>query len=60
MIGSHRMEVTLENRVLLWEAELSFRSDGDNFYYEYTRRLSEDGTELRERTWTDTIPRDHQ
>jgi hypothetical protein len=60
VIGSHRMEVTLENRVLLWEAELSFRSDGDNFYYEYTRRLSEDGTELRERTWTDTIPRDHQ
>ena len=40
------MEVTLEDRVLLWETELS--------------RLSEDGEQLRERTWKDTIPRDHQ
>ena len=58
--GTHRMEVQLEDRTLLWEAELSFRSDRENFYYEYTRRLSEDGKELREKTWTDTIPRDHQ
>lgn len=58
--GTHRMEVALEDRTLLWEAELSFRSDADNFYYEYTRRLSENGSEVRERTWTDTIPRDHQ
>jgi hypothetical protein len=54
------MEVTLEDRVLLWEAELSFRSDLENFYYEYTRRLSENGEQLREKTWTDTMPRDHQ
>jgi hypothetical protein len=58
--GSHRMEVTLEDRVLLWEAELSFTSDRENFHYEYTRRLTEDGRKLRERTWTDTIARDHQ
>ncbi len=58
--GSHRMEVTLDDRVLLWEAELSFTSDLENFYYEYTRRLTENGKQLRERTWTDTIPRDHQ
>jgi hypothetical protein len=58
--GTHRMEVQLEDRALLWEAELSFRSDRENFYYEYTRRLSKDGQELREKTWTDTIPRDHQ
>ena len=58
--GTHRMEVTLEDRVLLWEAELSFRSDAENFYYEYTRRLTEDGRELREKTWRDVIPRDYQ
>ncbi|MGH8167604.1 MAG: CocE/NonD family hydrolase, partial [Woeseiaceae bacterium] len=58
--GTHRLEVTLEDRTLLWEAELSFTSDKENFYYEYTRRLSENGEELREKTWTDTIPRDHQ
>ena len=60
VLGSHRMEVTLEDRVLLWEAELSFTSDLENFHYEYTRRLTENGKQLRERTWTDTIPRDHQ
>ena len=31
--GTHRTEVALENRVLLWEAELSFSSDAENFYY---------------------------
>jgi predicted acyl esterase len=58
--GTHRMEVKLEDRLLLWEAELSFSSDAENFYYEYTRRLTENGRQLREKTWTDTIPRDHQ
>jgi predicted acyl esterase len=58
--GTHRLEVTLDERTLLWEAELSFRSDRNNFYYEYTRRLSENGRQLREKAWSDTIPRDHQ
>ena len=60
MTGSHRMEVTLEDRVLTWEAELVFESDAENFYYDYTRRLLENGKELRERNWRRTIPRDHQ
>ena len=60
MVGSHRMEVTLENRVLLWEATLSFTSDLENFHYHYTRKLSENGKPVREKTWTDTIPRDFQ
>jgi putative CocE/NonD family hydrolase len=58
--GTHRQEVALEDRVLLWEAELSFKSDLDNFHYRYTRRLSRDGQLVREKTWTDTIPRDFQ
>jgi hypothetical protein len=58
--GSHRMEVALEGRVLVWEAELSFTSDRNNFYYRYTRRLEENGELVREKTWTDTIPRDFQ
>jgi predicted acyl esterase len=60
MTGTHRMEVNLENRQLLWEAELKFTSDEKNFYYHYTRKLSENGKLLREKTWTDTIPRDFQ
>ncbi len=60
VIGTHRLETALEGRLLLWEANLSFTSDLDNFYYRYTRRLSENGTKLREKTWTETIPRDFQ
>jgi uncharacterized protein len=61
VLGTHRMEVSLDSgRVLLWEAELSFSSDLENFRYQYTRRLKENGELLREKTWTDTIPRDHQ
>ncbi|MGH9464506.1 MAG: CocE/NonD family hydrolase, partial [Thermoanaerobaculia bacterium] len=60
VLGSHRLEVELPGRSLVWEAELSLRSDGDNFYYTYLRRLSENGELLRAKTWTDTIPRDFQ
>lgn len=60
IVGTHRIEVTLKDRVLLWEAEMSFRSDAENFYYDYTRRLSQDGEPLREKSWTDTIPRAYQ
>ena len=60
VLGTHRMEVDLPGRKLVWEAELSFKSDHDNFYYNYVRRLSENGKLLREKTWTRTIPRDYQ
>ena len=58
--GTHRMEVALSDRVLVWFAELDFGSDRDNFYYRYTRRLEQDGELVREKTWNDTIPRDFQ
>ena len=58
--GTHRLEVALTDRVLLWEAELTFKSDFDNFYYEYLRRVSEDGKVVREKSWKETIPRDFQ
>jgi predicted acyl esterase len=58
--GEHRMVVELPNRTLTWEAELLFRSDLENFYYTYTRRLIENGALVREKVWTDTIRRDFQ
>ena len=39
---------------------MSFRSDLENFYYNYVRRLSVDGELIREKSWEDTIPRDFQ
>ncbi len=60
MKGEHRMTVELEDRTLTWEANLLFRSDLESFYYTYTRRLLKDGELVREKTWNDTIARDHQ
>ena len=60
VVGSHRLEVTLDKRILLWEGELDFSSDAENFFYRYTRKVSENGTLLRQKTWRETIARDFQ
>ena len=60
MTGAHRLEVKLEGRTLLWEGKLSFSSDRENFYYQYSRRISENGELVREKSWQETIPRDYQ
>ncbi len=60
MRGEHSMVVELEGRTLRWEGTLSFRSDEENFYYTYTRRLTENGALVREKTWNETLPRDYQ
>ncbi len=58
--GEHRTTVELGDRTLVWEARTSLRSDLESFHYTYTRRLLQDGALVREKTWEDTIPRDHQ
>jgi putative CocE/NonD family hydrolase len=58
--GTHRVEVELPGRRLVWDAELTFRSDRENFFYPYRRRLTENGKPVREKTWNETIPRDYQ
>jgi predicted acyl esterase len=58
--GKTRYVVELDDRTLILEGELSFSSDRENFYYVYTRRLMENGKFIREKTWEETIPRDHQ
>lgn len=60
MLGKHKITVELKDRTLTWEADLSFRSDLKNFYYNYKRRLLQNGQLVREKTWQDTIPRDYQ
>jgi hypothetical protein len=60
MTGTHHLQVSLPGRVLLWEAQLDFRSDLHNFYYFYVRKLSENGELVREKSWTKTVPRDFQ
>jgi hypothetical protein len=58
--GEHSMTMELPGRTLRWEGSTRFESDKENFYYSYTRRLFQDGKLLREKSWEDTIPRDHQ
>jgi putative CocE/NonD family hydrolase len=58
--GTYRMEIELPGRKLVWDAELGFTSDRENFHYSYYRRLTENGKPVREKTWKQTIPRDHQ
>jgi len=58
--GEYGTTVTLPDRTLRWEARVTFRSNRDTFFLTYTRRLLQDGVLVREKTWTDAIPRDFQ
>jgi len=50
----------LKGRELRWRGHLSITTDQKNFYYKYTRELLKDGQLLRQKTWEEVIPRDHQ
>ncbi len=50
----------LKGRELRWRGHLSVTTDQKNFYYKYTRELLKDGQMVKQKTWEETIPRDHQ
>ena len=50
----------LQGRELRWRGHLSVTTDQKNFYYKYTRELLKDGEIVKQKTWQETIPRDHQ
>lgn len=52
--------ITLKDYVLTWQGHHTLTSDAKNFYYKYTRDLLKDGKPLKQKTWEETIPRDHQ
>jgi uncharacterized protein len=58
--GEASTTVELPNRTLVWSVVLDLRSDAKNFYYHFERHLTENGAQIRAKTWDDTIPRDHQ
>ena len=58
--GDYSITVERSGRTLSWSGVLELRSDRDNFHYDYTRRLREGDTLLREKSWKETIPRDFQ
>ncbi len=58
--SKYAIRAEVGSRSLLWEGILLFNSDAKNFYYTYTRRVSENGVLLRTKTWKETIRRDFQ
>ena len=58
--GEHATTVKLKDRTLRFESVVVWKSDRENFYYNGTRRLLKDGALVREKTWEQAIPRDHQ
>jgi putative CocE/NonD family hydrolase len=60
VLGEYGTTVSLPDRTLRWECRVLLRSDRSNFYYSSIRRLLQDGVLVREKTWEQTIPRDHQ
>ena len=56
--GSTTIELT--GRILVWSVVIDVSSDLHNFYYHSERHLTENGRLIREKSWNDTIPRDHQ
>ena len=55
--STYVVSVELENRVLKWTGVLDFTSDEKTFFYRYKRILEEDGQVIREKEWSEDIPR---
>jgi len=58
--GEAEIEMALKDRTLTWRGHLTLTSDAKNFYYKYVRELLQDGKQVKEKKWEETVPRDHQ
>jgi predicted acyl esterase len=58
--GEAKIVMALKDHNLTWQGHLALSSDAKNLYYKYTRQLFKDGQQIKEKTWQETIPRDHQ
>ena len=58
MTGTHRMEVELPGRTIVWEAELRFRSDLEAYHYELRPTCIRERKMLREKAWKERFARD--
>ena len=58
--GEAEIVMSMKQQTVTWQGHLTLTSDAHNFYYKYTRQLFRDGQPLKQKTWEETIPRDHQ
>ena len=57
--GEAETDVDLPDRALVWRTQLDLSSDKTHFFYRYTRELLLNGELIRQKSWDETIPRDH-
>ena len=58
--GAASTTVELLGRKLIFSVVLDLHSDAKNFCYHFERKLTQNGMVVREKSWDETIPRDHQ
>jgi uncharacterized protein len=58
--GEAEIAMALKDRTLTWRGHHTLTSDAHNFHYKYVRELYENEKLLKQKTWEETIPRDHQ
>ena len=58
--GDSEYNHTVNGHVLTWRGHHELSSDAHTFFYKYTRTLLRDGSVVRSKTWTESVPRDHQ
>jgi uncharacterized protein len=58
--GEGEMAVHLRGRDLVWRTMITVRSDLQAFYIEVQRELSENGQQIRTKSWQATVGRDSQ
>jgi len=60
VLGEADTTLELKDRILVWRGRLNLSSDAKNFYYKYSRELLKDGQVVKQKTWEETVARDHQ
>jgi hypothetical protein len=60
VVGAAETVAEIEGRTLVWRSHLSIASDAAHFHYRYRRELDENRRRIRQRTWEEAVPRDHQ
>jgi predicted acyl esterase len=58
--GENETSVQLHDRKVVWRSHFYLHSDQTDFYFQFKRELLENGKLIREKTWKETVPRDHQ
>jgi putative CocE/NonD family hydrolase len=59
-LGEGDIFVTVPGRTITWRTRVSLRSDGERFHCRFRRILGENGRQIRERSWEESIPREFQ